>query len=242
MAVFTLDATNRATIFSSLLSAMSASGMSPVVVYQSAGTLVWSSNRSAKLIRLDLNNDADKRPTLIYGDSHTGGGSLSNAVTVLPGITGDTYANWWFVANETSYAMVAKAPATPRQLTMFFSKTSATPPVEVIGACGAGSPSVRYVPSGAAIYLSGAPYHGSFAIKNAAQSYYMMCEALGLDSGYGLLFTGLSGLRLLCRDSTYVAGMEVYGNDAVLPGGTVSLPGGYTLPSLYMPNGASWTP
>jgi hypothetical protein len=241
MAVFTLDATSRATLFSSLLSAMSASGMSPVTVYQSAGTLVWSSNRSAKLIRLDLNSDAEKRPTLIYGDSHTGGGSLSNAVTVLTVAT-DAFVNWWFVANETSYAMVAKAPATSRQLAMFFSKTSATPSVEVIGACGTGSPSVRYVANGAAIHLSGAPYHGSFTIKNATQSYYMACEALGLDSGYGLLFTALSGLKLLCRDSGYTSGMEVYGNDAVLPGGAVSLPGGYTLPSLYMPNGASWTP
>jgi hypothetical protein len=242
MAVFTLDATNRATLFNSLLSAMSASGMSPVVVYQSAGTLVWSSNRSAKLIRMDLNSDTDRRPTLIYGDSHTGGGSLSNAVTVLTGVGTGTFANWWFVANETSHAIVTKSPSTSHQLSMFFSKTSATPPVEVIGACGVGSPSVRYVANGGAIYLSGAPYHGSFAIKNAAQSYYMACEALGLDSGYGSLFTGLSDLKLLCRDSVYVAGMEVYGNDVVLPGGTVSLPGAYTLPSLYMPNGASWTP
>jgi len=242
MAVFTLDATDRAALFNSLIGAMSASGMSPVVVYQSDYTLVWSSNRSAKLIRLDLNNDTDRRPTLIYGDSHTGGGSLSNAIIVLAvGWTG-WFANWWFVANETSHAIVAKSPSSSHQLSMFFSKTSTTPPVEVIGACGPGTAAVRYVANNAAIYLSGAPYHGSFAIKNATQSYYMACEALGLDSGYGLLFTSLSGLKLLCRDSVYVAGMEVYGNDAVLPGGTVSLPGAYTLPSLYVPNGASWTP
>ena len=240
MAYFALNTSDRLSLQNSLIDAMQQCGMEPAVLYNVAGTLVWTFNRSAKVQKMTLNNDAEKRPAFYYGDSHTGGGNLSNQVMVTGVPGGEAFGNWWFVANADACAIVIKSNVS--YATMFWAKADTN---ELIGLLDSGiwaSASVRYVPTGAAIYLSGAPYFGSFLLKNSSGAYYYSCDIFVVDSGGKLLHASVGGLKWLCRDRSYVAGLEVYGNDVVLTGGTPDLPVGWVAPTLYMPGGASWSP
>jgi len=240
MAYFALNTSDRLSLQNSLIDAMQQCGMEPTVLYNVAGTLVWTFNRSAKVQKMTLNTDSEKRPSFYYGDSHTGGGNLSNQVMVTGVPGGEAFGNWWFVANADACAIVIKSSAS--YATMFWAKADTN---ELIGMIDSGvwtSASVRYVPTGAAIYLSGAPYFGSFLLKNSSGAYYYSCDIFVVDSGGKLLHASVGGLKWLCRDRSYVAGLEVYGNDVVLTGGTPDLPVGWVAPTLYMPGGASWSP
>ncbi len=240
MAYFTLDTSSMLALQNSLIAAMQSCGMSPSVLYQSGGTLVWTFNRSAKVQKMILNSDAEKRPAFYYGDSHTGGGNLSNQVTVASAPGAESFSYWWFVANADACAVVIKSGGS--YATVFWAKAST---YEIIGLLDSGiwpSASVRYVPTAAAIYLSGAPNFGSYLLKNSSGTYYYCCDIFVVDSGGRLMHNSVSGLKWLCRDRSYVSGLEVYGNDVVLTGGTPDLPASWTAPTLYMPGGASWTP
>ena len=239
--IYTLDTSSASAVVTSLLSGLNNSGILNQTLYQSGGTVVFTTNRSAKVHKLVVGGDVTKHPNWYYGDSHTGGGNLSGQVTIST-CGSETWANWWLVTGPVAWAVVMKAPATSRYGTFFFSKAGTN---EVMGALDEGvfsSASVRWVPTGVAIYLTGAPYCGTFALKTGDGAYYYTVPVIGVDSTYRLLFNGLSDLVWLCRDRGYVSGLEVYGDDVVLTGGTPDLPGTWVSPVLYFPGAATWTP
>lgn len=245
MAVYTLDSTNRSTLFSSFIAALQNAGVYGGTLNQTASDLYFTlaPSRSALYYRLTYGSDTDKRPALYYGTGYSGG-SLVNQRTVLS-IGDHSWSSHWVVVGPVTIGYLAKSTGSAHLC--WFVGDFGSSETEVVGGCSSATSSltaaVYWTATHSASFISSLSVRGvASAVKNESGSHYMKMPPVLLDSSFRILATTAGDLFLLCREPSFVAGLEVYGDDVVLCGGTVGQPSPYTVLPFYIAGGYSWRP
>ncbi len=239
MAVFSIDISSDAKEIAGILAAITQAGILTTKHYQSSTSLIVTTTRSNKVIRISLGGKY--YPRIYIGDSWTSGDAINNQVIINEYSSTTSPGEVNVIITDNVFCIGARKSDNTVVFNVIFTRlnTDAAEYVAlgIVYNATSGNPTLYDTTNAAQIKSA---QLNQIAIST--DGYYYDTDFIVTTAGNVLQSNGIKGIKSLLMPPSTAAHYVRYGNDVVIPGGATNGATSVFPMSILITNGYSWAP